>query len=81
MDPEEIKSMIEAGIPGCTARVTGDGSHFDASVISDEFAGKTMVKKQQMVFATLGDNITSGRIHALNIKAYTAEEWEQTQTA
>jgi acid stress-induced BolA-like protein IbaG/YrbA len=76
MEPQEIKRMIEAGLPGCTAEVSGDGSHFDATVISGEFSGKSTVKKHQLVFATLGDNIASGAIHALNINAYTPEEWE-----
>ena len=76
MDPQEIKRMIESGLPGSIAEVTGDGRHFDATVISSEFAGKSTVRKHQLVFTTLGDNISSGAIHALNIKAFTPEEWE-----
>lgn len=76
MEPSEIKRLIEAGIPGCEAIVTGDGSHFDATVISAAFDGLSMVKEQQMVYATLGERITSGAIHALSIKAYTPQEWE-----
>ncbi len=76
MEPSEVSKLIEAGLPGCQALVTGDGSHFDAVVISDAFAGLSMVKEQQLVYATLGDRITSGAIHALSIKAYTPQEWE-----
>jgi acid stress-induced BolA-like protein IbaG/YrbA len=76
MEPSEIKQLIEAGIPGSEAIVTGDGSHFDATVISLAFDGLSMVKEQQMVYATLGDRITSGAIHALSIKAYTPQEWD-----
>lgn len=76
MEPSEIKLLIEAGIPGSEAIVTGDGSHFDAIVISVAFDGLSMVKEQQMVYATLGDRITSGAIHALSIKAYTPQEWD-----
>lgn len=76
MQPEELKRMIEVGLPGSTARVTGDGSHFDATVISERFVGKTPVQKHQLVFSTLGDNIRRGVIHALNIRAYSPEEWE-----
>jgi acid stress-induced BolA-like protein IbaG/YrbA len=77
LEPETVKEQIEAGIPGCEARVNGDGSMFDAVVISPEFAGLTPVKKQKMVYATVNDAITSGAIHALTIKAYTPEEWER----
>lgn len=80
MNPDEIKQLIETGIADCEARVTGDGSHFEAIVISEEFAGMSTLKKQQRVFATLGDRVTSGAIHALSIRAYTREEWAQSQT-
>ncbi|MFA5625900.1 MAG: BolA family protein [Thiohalomonadaceae bacterium] len=76
METREIKHLIEAGIVDCEANVSGDGSHFDATVISPAFAGLSMVKKQQLVYATLGDRITNGSIHALTIKTYTPEEWE-----
>jgi len=77
MQPETIKELIEAGLDGCEARVTGDGSHFDAIVIGEVFAGKSLLDKQRTVYATLGDRITSGEIHALSIKAYTPAEWEK----
>lgn len=77
MQPEDVKAMIEAGLPGAdvTAR-SSDGSHFDVIVVSAAFEGKSMVEEQKMVFATLGDKITSGEIHAINIKAYTPGEWK-----
>lgn len=75
MEPEEVKRLIEAGLPGCQITVTGDGSHFDAVVIGEVFAGQTPVKKQQLVYATVKDKITSGELHALSIKTFTPEEW------
>jgi len=77
MQPETIKELIEAGLEGCEAQVTGDGSHFDAIVIGELFAGKSLLDKQRTVYGTLGDRITSGEIHALSIKAYTPAEWEK----
>ena len=77
MDPEEIKRLIEAGLPDCQVTVTGDGSHFDAVVIGEVVAGQTPVKKQQLVYATVRDRITSGELHALSIKTYTPQEWEK----
>ena len=76
MEPEQVKQLIEAGLPECQVTVTGDGSHFDVTVVGDVFEGKTMVQEQQMVYAALGDRITSGEIHAVTIKAYTPKEWE-----
>jgi acid stress-induced BolA-like protein IbaG/YrbA len=77
MDPEEVKRLIEAGMPGSQVTVKGDGSHFDAVVVSEAFAGLTPVKKQQLVYATVNEKITSGQLHALSIKTYTPEEWEK----
>ncbi len=76
MEPSEVKNLIEVGLPGSEVIVTGDGSHFDAIVISPVFEGMSMVKEQQLVYGTLGDRITSGAIHALSIKAYTPQEWD-----
>lgn len=77
MQPEAIKTLIEEGLTGVEARVTGDGSHFEAIVIGDVFAGMTPLNKQRTVYGTLGDRITSGEIHALSIKAYTPADWEK----
>lgn len=79
MDPEQVKALIEAGMPDCDVTVTGDGSHFDATVVGGVFDGLTAVKKQQLVYATVSDKITSGEVHALTIKTYTPDEWATAQ--
>jgi acid stress-induced BolA-like protein IbaG/YrbA len=75
MQPEEVKAKIEAGIPGAEVSVKSDGSHYEVTVISEAFDGKTRLKKEQMVNGTLINEITSGAIHALNIRPYTPAEW------
>ena len=75
MDPEEVKRLILAGLPDCEVTVKGDGSHFDAIVIGEIFAGKSLVKQQQLVYATVNDKIASGQLHALSIKTYTPADW------
>ena len=77
MDPDQVKQLIAAGLPDCEITVTGDGSHFDATVIGEVFAGLSPVKKQQLVYATVNDRITSGELHALSIKTFTPQEWEK----
>lgn len=80
MQAEQIKQMIETGLPGCQAQVFGDdGQHFDAIVVSEAFIGKTMVQQHQMVYATLGGQMESGAIHALALKTYTPEAWAKAQ--
>jgi len=79
METGEIEKIIEAGISGCSATVTADGSKYTAIVVSDEFEGKTMVAEQKMVYALVNEHIQSGAIHALTIKAYTPAEWAAQQ--
>jgi acid stress-induced BolA-like protein IbaG/YrbA len=77
MQPEDIKNLIETGLKAASATVTGDGRHFDATVISPEFSGKNRIQKQQLVYATLGDRIANGTLHAISIKTFTPDEWHQ----
>lgn len=77
MNPNDIKVLIEAGLKDCTAILHGDGRHFNAVVVSPEFAGKSRIEKQQLVFKTLGNRVDSGEIHAISIKTFTPEEWNQ----
>jgi len=44
MQVEEIKEKIEQGFTDCEVYVEGDGRHFQATVVSDDFSGKNMVQ-------------------------------------
>lgn len=79
MNPEDVKKLIQAGLQDCEVTVNGDGSHFDAVVVGEVFAGKSPVIKQKLVYATVNEHITSGELHALSIKTYTPEEWEKAK--
>lgn len=73
--PESIHLNIAQGMATEHLSVDGDGHHFEALVVSDMFAGKSRVQRHQLVFQTLGDRMR-GEIHALSIKTYTRQEWE-----
>ncbi len=75
MQPQELKKLIEAALPGAQVEVrSNDNTHFEAIVISEAFAGKTMVKQHQMVYAALGNSIESNEIHALSLKTDTPQD-------
>ena len=76
--PESIKQNIEQGMAVCHLGVTGDGQHFEAVVVSEEFAGKSRVQRHQRVYQTLGDRMRE-EIHALSIKTFTPQEWENSR--
>ncbi len=71
MEPEAVAALIRAGLPGAEVKVTGDGAHFEAVVVSDAFDGLTPIKKQRLVMDTVRPQIASGELHALSIKTLT----------
>ncbi|WNO09594.1 BolA family protein [Teredinibacter sp. KSP-S5-2] len=78
MQSEQIKAAIEAGIAESTAEVGLEGDHAHISVVSPAFAGLMPVKRQQLVYGILNEAIASGAIHAVHLKTYTPEEWQNT---
>lgn len=70
----EIKQLIEQDIRCQSIEISGDGNHFEAIVISEMFEGKRPVARQQMVYATVQDKISSGELHALSLKTMTPAE-------
>jgi len=70
--PEELKTRIEAGIPGATADVTGDGHHFSAVVTAAAFRGLSRIAQHRMVYDVFGAEL-GGRIHALSIQTQAGE--------
>lgn len=75
MDPTEITRLIEAGFEDALVKVmSADNTHFEALVVTEEFAGKRSLARHQMVYQCLGA-LVGNEIHALSIKALTPEEW------
>jgi acid stress-induced BolA-like protein IbaG/YrbA len=69
MKANDIKLLIEQGLPGAEVDVLGDdGQHFEAVVVSTAFTGKSLIEQHRMVKATLGDKFSSGELHALSLK-------------
>lgn len=75
MNAESIKTLIAIGLPCTHLELSGDGRHWYAVVVSTEFEGKRAIVRHQRVYATLGDKMQTGEVHALSIKAYTPAEW------
>jgi len=72
---ESIKAGIERGIACAHVEVQGDGQHFQALVVSGEFAGRGRVQRHQLVYAALGERMRD-EIHALSMRTLTPEEWQ-----
>ena len=77
MNPEDVKTLLEAALTDCQIQVESEGSHFNIVAVGDIFEGKRAVQRQQIVYAALNEQISSGAIHAVNIKIFTHQEWQQ----
>ena len=77
MDAAQVKQIIEQQLTGTQVIPSGEGCSFQVTVIGDLFVGVSPVKKQQLVYGCLTDQIADGSIHALGIKAYTPDQWQR----
>ncbi len=73
MQADELKKLIEEGISSAQVTIRGDGDHFEATVVSAAFEGKSSVQQHQMVYAALGD-VMQGAVHALSFRTLTPEQ-------
>ncbi len=79
MTAEIIKQMIESGLAGSEARVFGDdGTHFEAVIIAEAFAGKSRIQQHQLVYQALGEKMGTD-IHALSMQTFTPAAWAEQQ--
>ena len=79
MTEEEVKEKILSAFIDAKIQVidtTGMGDHSSVVVISDQFDGKSLVQRHQMIYSSVSDVLT-GELHALQLKTFTHEEWKK----
>ena len=76
LTPEDVKTYIERGLPCKHIELAGDGQHFQALIVSDEFRGKSRVQRHQRVYQALGERMRE-EVHALSMQTLTPEEWAE----
>ena len=77
MTADQLQQLIAAGLPCEHLEVEGDGRHWFATIVSDEFEGKRPIARHQRVYAALGDRLATEEVHALSMKTFTPAEWEK----
>jgi len=83
INPDQVITMIKAGLPDAEVQIndlTGGGDHFEATVVSANFEGLTLIKQHQLVYKTVQEAMASNDIHALALKTYTPEKWSALQS-
>lgn len=75
----EIKSRIENGISSTECFVnefSGGSDHYAVIVVSPVFEGKTLLVRHRIIMELFKDEMGTGEVHALTIKAFTPKQWE-----
>jgi stress-induced morphogen len=70
MDAGEIEKLIRDALPDAQIEIrdlAGDGDHYAATVVSEQFRGKSRVQQHQMVYTALQGNM-GGVLHALALQ-------------
>jgi BolA protein len=68
-------SAAHAGHAG--ARQSG-GGHFSAIIVTESFAGQSLVARHQRVYQALGDLMQTD-IHAFSMKVYAPDEFDRIE--
>ena len=75
MAANEIETLIKAAIPDARVVIedlAGDGDHYAASVVSEQFRGMSRVRQHQVVYAALRGRM-GGELHALALQTSAPE--------
>lgn len=74
--PELVQKYIADNLSCEHIEVQGDGSHFEAIIVSTAFEGKNRIQRHKIVYEALGDRMES-EIHALSMRTHTPEEYNK----
>lgn len=76
--PELVRQYIADNLNCEHVEVTGDGAHFEAIIVSQEFEGKRAIARHQRVYQALGNRMDA-EIHALSMRTLTPDEYKAEQ--
>ena len=77
MSTDELYALLDLKFSGSYIDVKRSGNQYLITVVDDVFVGKKPVQRQQLVYSALQTAITSGIIHAVQIKTHSKQEWQQ----
>jgi len=77
MNVEQIKDRILSTFNNAEVEVvdlTGTSDHIQVLVVSDKFTGQSRIQRQRMVMDVFQEELKTGEVHALTIRAITPNE-------
>jgi stress-induced morphogen len=72
-----LTDLIRARLPDAEVGIfdrTGTMDHFNVTVRSSAFKGKTLLEQHRLVYGALQDALADGRVHAVELKTIVAED-------
>ncbi len=76
MKPEDITAKIRETLPDAIVELkdlTGTQDHWQATIVSGAFAGKSLIQRHRIVMGALAEEL-KGPIHALTLDVKTPDE-------
>jgi BolA family transcriptional regulator, general stress-responsive regulator len=74
LHPMAINVVDDSASHAGHAGAASGGGHFQLTIVSEQFAGKTLVARHRMIYDALAD-LMQQRIHALQIEALTPDQF------
>jgi stress-induced morphogen len=76
IENDALTNLIRAQLPDAQVGVvdrTGTMDHFNVTVRSAAFRGKTLLEQHQLVYGALKPALADGRVHAVELKTIVTE--------
>ena len=77
IDDAALAGLIRARIPDAQVQIrdrTGTMNHFNLTISSGEFHGKSLLEQHKLVYGALEDALKDGRVHAVELKTIVLSE-------
>jgi stress-induced morphogen len=76
IENDALTALIRADMPDAEVAIvdrTGTMDHFNVTVRSSAFRGKTLIEQHQLVYGALRAALKDGRVHAVELKTLIPE--------
>jgi stress-induced morphogen len=76
IDNQSLTALIRQDLPDAEVEIfdrTGTMDHFNVTVRSRAFAGRTLIEQHQLVYGALRAALKDGRVHAVELRTLVSE--------
>ncbi len=74
MNEQELIKRIQNLYPDADIQVAGESCSFEVNVTTPAFAEMKLLQRQRSILSLFHEEITSGELHALTVRAKTPDE-------